>query len=48
VLTKDSNVLMTGHLWQSAGAWYHYEYASFKDGSQPVKSTPTVMCQPTG
>jgi S1-C subfamily serine protease len=49
VLAKDSNVLMTGHLWLNAGAWYYNEYVSFKDGSQPVKlATPPVMCQPTG
>jgi hypothetical protein len=48
VLAKDNNVLMTGHLWLNAGAWYYNEYVSFKDGSQPVKlATPTIMCQPT-
>ena len=49
VLTKDGNVLMTGHLWLNAGAWYYNEFVSFKDGSQPVKAaTPTITCQPTG
>jgi hypothetical protein len=49
VLSKDSNVLMTGHLWQNSGAWYYNEFISFKDGSQPVKAaTPTVVCQPAG
>ena len=49
VLIKDSNVLMTGHLWLNAGVWLYNEYVSFRDHSQPVKSaTPTIMCQPTG
>jgi hypothetical protein len=48
VLTKDSNVLMTGHLWLNAGAWYYNEIVSYKDGSQPLKlATPPVVCQPT-
>ena len=49
VLTKNGNVLMTGHLWLNARAWYYNEFVSFKDGSQPVKAaTPTITCQPTG
>lgn len=49
VLTKDRNVLMTGHLWLNAHVWLYNEYVSFRDGSQPVKlATPPVMCQPTG
>ena len=36
VLTKDRNVLMTGHLWLNAHVWLYNEYVSFR-GRKPTR-----------